>query len=162
VRTMDWQNRSTLRLWIALSLVFIIQSAADGRSAHNVRRIKGTINHLKKQLAISNEIRSKVVAKNPLIVSVKPIRGEKGVFEISFEEAFLNMLDDEDLEAVVAHELGHVWIFTHHPYLQTEDLANSIAYRAITTNALDRVYEKMRLRQSMDSRLATARTGLIR
>jgi hypothetical protein len=25
----------------------------------------------------------------------------------------------------IAHEVGHVWVFTHHPYLQTEKLGES-------------------------------------
>ena len=66
---------------------------------------------------------------------------------MSFEEAFLNMLDEDDMRAVVAHELGHVWIFTHHPYLHTEELANRIAYKAVTSDSMDRVYEKLRSRQ---------------
>jgi len=43
----------------------------------------------------------------------------------------------------VAHELGHVWIFTHHPYLHTEELANSIALRLVDRAALDAVYDKV-------------------
>jgi hypothetical protein len=134
-------------MWITLSLVLIIQTNAAGgrtRAEHNAKRIKGIVNDLKKQLGIPEEIQTIVVPRNSLVVSVQPVHGKKGVFEISFEEAFLNVLDDEDLRAVIAHELGHVWIFTHHPYLQTEDLANSIAYQTVTASALNRVYEKMR------------------
>ena len=35
-------------------------------------------------------------------------------------------------ESTFIHELGHVWIFTHHPYLQTEQLANRIAMRLVS------------------------------
>ena len=45
------------------------------------------------------------------------------------DAAFLDTLTDDEVEAEVAHELGHVWIFTHHAYLQTEGLANQIAMR---------------------------------
>jgi hypothetical protein len=86
------------------------------------------------------------IRQNDLFVSVEPIRGNKNVFQMSFEEDFLGMLDDDDLRAVVAHELGHVWIFTHHPFLHTEDLANSIAGRAVTREAMNRVYDKVHLR----------------
>ena len=44
---------------------------------------------------------------------------------------------------ILAHELGHVWVSTHHPYLQTERLANSIAMRVVSRDSLERVYEKM-------------------
>jgi Zn-dependent peptidase ImmA (M78 family) len=47
------------------------------------------------------------------------------------------------LKSTVAHELGHVWIFTHHPYLQTESLANQIAERVVSRESLVQVYEKV-------------------
>jgi len=47
------------------------------------------------------------------------------------------------IEAAIAHELGHVWIFSHHPYLQTEQLANRIAMRAVSRDSLQRVYAKL-------------------
>jgi hypothetical protein len=43
----------------------------------------------------------------------------------------------------VAHELGHVWVFTHHPYLQTERLANQIAMRVVSRGSLAGVYRKL-------------------
>src|SRR5262245_35947815 len=117
---MDWRTRVTLRLWVALSLVFIIQSAAGGdRSEINAKRIKDVVDEMKKELGISQDIEAVVVAKNDLLVSVEPVQYHKGVLQMSFEAGFLNTLDDSDIRAVVAHELGHVWIFTHHPYLQT-------------------------------------------
>jgi Zn-dependent peptidase ImmA (M78 family) len=162
VRRLDWRSRVTLRLWFALSLVFIIQSAAGGdRSEINTKRIKDVVDEMKKRLGLSQEIEAVVVAQNDLLVSVEPVQYHKGVFQMSFEAAFLNTLDDSDLRAVVAHELGHVWIFTHHPYLQTEDLANSVAYRVVSTNAMDRIYEKVRLRQRIDSRLQAKVTELL-
>jgi hypothetical protein len=39
--------------------------------------------------------------------------------------------------------MGHVWIFTHHPYLQTEQLANRIAMRLVSRENLQQVYEKV-------------------
>ena len=55
----------------------------------------------------------------------------------------LELLTREELEAAIAHELGHVWVFTHHPYLQTELLANQVAMRVVGREALIRVYEKV-------------------
>ncbi|MCI0721982.1 MAG: hypothetical protein L0338_23875, partial [Acidobacteria bacterium] len=48
-----------------------------------------------------------------------------------------------ELSASIAHELGHVWIFTHHPYLQTELLANQIALRVVAREDLEKTYEKV-------------------
>ncbi len=48
-----------------------------------------------------------------------------------------------EVRAVVAHELGHVWMFTHHPYLPTEMLANEVALRVVDRQVLEQVYEKV-------------------
>ena len=47
------------------------------------------------------------------------------------------------MSAVVAHELGHVWIYTHHPYLQTEELANEVAMRVVSRAILEGLYKKV-------------------
>jgi hypothetical protein len=36
-----------------------------------------------------------------------------------------------------------VWIYTHHPYLQTEALANQIAMQAVTRSALEKLYGEL-------------------
>ena len=50
---------------------------------------------------------------------------------------------DSELSASIGHELGHVWIFTHHPYLQTELLANQVALRVVSRENSERIYEKV-------------------
>jgi predicted Zn-dependent protease len=55
----------------------------------------------------------------------------------------LDVLTDDEVRAAIAHELGHVWVFTHHPFLQTEELANRIAMRAVSRETLERVYDKV-------------------
>jgi Zn-dependent peptidase ImmA (M78 family) len=55
----------------------------------------------------------------------------------------------------VAHELGHVWIFTHHPYLQTEQLANQIAMRLVARETLEPIYEKLWKRLGVTGDLST-------
>ena len=59
------------------------------------------------------------------------------------------------MSAVVAHELGHVWIFTHHPYLQTEQLANQIAMRLVARETLEPIYEKLWKRLGVTGDLST-------
>jgi hypothetical protein len=36
-----------------------------------------------------------------------------------------------------------VWIFTHHPFLQTEELANQIAMQVVPRDTLAAVYDKV-------------------
>ena len=62
---------------------------------------------------------------------------------MEIDATFLARLTDEELEAAIAHELGHAWLFTHHPYLQTEELANQIAMRVVTRATLERLYGKV-------------------
>jgi predicted Zn-dependent protease len=72
---------------------------------------------------------------------------------MAFEAQFLRGLDEIELKAIVAHELGHVWIFTHHPYLQTERLANTVAMRAVPRTSLERVYTKVWAREGTKGNL---------
>jgi hypothetical protein len=140
-------------------VILVVQaSGAQGwnRLQHNARKIKHIVAGLKKQLNISSEISYEVVAHNDLLVSVERARGRTGAFVISFDADFLAMLDEDELPAAIAHEMGHVWIFTHHPYLHTEDLANAVAHRLVTVAQLDRLYEKVRVVKSPPSTL-TAR-----
>ena len=106
-------------------------------------RVQALIDRLKAQLGIPNPVVASLVATNERLVSVERIPGRDGAFSLVLEEAFVNGLTDEELHAVVAHELGHVWIFSHHPYLQTEELANQIALRVARRETLDAVYEKV-------------------
>jgi len=59
------------------------------------------------------------------------------------EIEFLLMLDDKELHAALAHELGHVWIYKHFPYLQTERLANSIGLRVVPRENFEALYMKL-------------------
>ena len=98
------------------------------------------------KLTMTYKVAVAVVPKNPLMVSVEYTDTSTG-FLLSVEEDFINELTQEELEAAIAHELGHVWIFTHHPFLQTEVLANQIAQRLVPRTSLVQVYEKVWRRQ---------------
>lgn len=106
-------------------------------------RVQTAVDDLRARLSIPSAVTAAIVPDNPLKVSVEPDRGRPGAFTISFEGGFLATLSEEDLRAVVAHELGHVWIFTHHPYLQTEELANEVALRVVSRATLEHVYDKI-------------------
>jgi hypothetical protein len=101
------------------------------------------VDELRARLLIPQEVLVSVVAQDKLLVSVERAEGREGTFALAFERDFLDALSEDELTAVVAHELGHVWIFTHHPFLQTEELANQFALRLVNRATLDRVYEKV-------------------
>ena len=110
------------------------------------QRIQTIVNDFMSRLTMTQKVAVSVVPRNPLMVSVEFDDGDKG-FLLSVEEDFIGELTDEELQAAVAHELGHVWIFTHHPFLQTEALANQIAQRLVPRSSLVQVYEKVWRRQ---------------
>jgi hypothetical protein len=117
--------------------------ALDAAESRSVDALQGLVNSLKAQLDIDASVSVVLVSKNPLLVSVQRVEGSPATFQMAIEERFLTGLDEDDLKAIIAHELGHVWIFTHHPYLQTERLANTVAMRAVPRISLERVYSKV-------------------
>ena len=131
-------------------------TGAAGAPVHDVRRLQDVVDELRARLGISAPVTATIVAKNPLVVTVEPQGHRKGEFLLSFEDGFLAGLDDEELRAVVAHELGHVWIFTHHPYLQTERLANEVAMRIVSRESLDRKSTRLNSSHSSPSRMPSS------
>src|SRR4030095_739930 len=107
------------------------------------QRIQDVIDDLAGRLSLKRDVVATIVPLNPLMVSVVSPVNRDGAYHVAFEGAFLDTLTDDELRAVVSHELGHIWIFTHHPYLQTEQLANTIALRAVARETLERVYDKV-------------------
>ena len=107
------------------------------------QRIRTIVDQFRHHLSITDKVHISIVARNEKLVSVERSKKRRGEFILSFDETFLSSLDDSELSASIAHELGHVWIFTHHPYLQTELLANQIALRVVTREKLESTYEKV-------------------
>jgi hypothetical protein len=119
------------------------QAGEPAKAPQSERKIRGLVDQTRKRLQLPQKVSVEIVAKNPLKASVEPVRTGKTPFKFSIERAFLAQLTEDELKAVIAHELGHVWIYTHHPYLQTELLANKIALRVTTIEMLVRVYGKV-------------------
>jgi len=117
--------------------------ANGGDMAPVLRRVQDALDAIKAKLALPHEVTATIVERHPLMVAVEPVRGREGAFVVSLEAAFLDELTDQELDAVIAHELGHVWIFTHHPFLQTEQLANQIAMQVVSRQTIESVYAKV-------------------
>ena len=107
------------------------------------RELQVVADGLRGALDIPHPVTVSLVEANSLVVSVERLTGQDAGFSLSIEAGFLESLTEAELSAVVAHELGHVWIFTHHPFLQTEELANEIAMRAVSRESLESVYTKL-------------------
>jgi hypothetical protein len=120
-----------------------VSTAARASLLVREKKIQDLVDDFRGRLSIADTVTVSIVQANQLVVSVQRAKDGAGVFSLSIEEGFLDDLNGGELEAVVAHELGHVWIFTHHPYLQTEELANEIATRLVSQETLAVVYEKV-------------------
>lgn len=129
------------------------QDRHDERAAE-IDRLQQVADVLRRRLNILERVLVTVVDHNPLVMSVETLSGRSGPFVITADAVFIQSLNEEELQAAVAHELGHVWIYTHHPYLQTERLANEIAMRVISPELLVPVYEKVWKRTGARGNLA--------
>jgi hypothetical protein len=137
-------QRAAWAFWLPVFLLAASHARANERpdAMAMAIRLQAIVDALKTELAIPQDVTLEVVAENPLKASVEPAKNGDG-FVIAIERAFASRLTDDELKGVLAHELGHVWIFTHHPYLQTEQLANRIAMRLVSRENLEQVYEKV-------------------
>jgi len=106
-------------------------------------RIRLIVDEFRARVGIEERIDVSIVPDDRKLVSVCRSKDDKGVFLLSFDADFLSTLDREELYAAVAHEFGHIWIFTHRPYLQTEALANRKALVLVSEESLEKVYIKV-------------------
>jgi len=147
---------------LVLCCLLVLQSAsiaardvpANGREEKDAVRLQTIADRLRARLDIRERVEVTLVDHNPLVLSVETRAGRSGPFVIRVDAAFINSLSGDEQEASLAHELGHVWIYTHHPYLQTEKLANDIALRVVTRSTLEPVYEKVWKRTGIKGNLA--------
>ncbi len=108
---------------------------------------------LRARLEIQQTVQVELVRHNPLVMSVETLSGRSGPFVISVDRDFIHELTHDEIEAALAHELGHVWIYTHEPYVQSERLANDIAMRVVRRSAVEPVYEKVWTRTGIKGNL---------
>ena len=157
----NWVRQPASWMWLLVLLCFPSHGHARGRAddvtpatPRDAKWIQRIVDDFRAQLGIPQQVDVEIVPKNALLTSVEPIDDHANTFMLSIEESFLAGLTESELRAAVAHELGHVWIFTHHPYLQTEGLANEIARRIVPRDNLVQVYEKLWQRQGTTGDLA--------
>lgn len=135
-------------VYAAAFLVFFTSNPAAEQSwpatgARTIASLQQLVDDLRVRLTIETAVSISVVPVNVRAASVTPPRGAGLPYRLDIESRFIEHLSDDELSAVIAHELGHVWVSTHHPYLQTERLANSIAARVVSRDSLERVYTKV-------------------
>jgi Zn-dependent protease with chaperone function len=136
-----------LLLWLAplrFSGVPVVADRLIGRAGPaDVVALQNLTDDLRTRLQIEPRVHVTLVDHNPLVMSVETIAGRVGPFIITVDREFIRELNPEEVEAAIAHELGHVWIYTHPPYTQSERLANEIAMRVVRRSAFEPVYAKV-------------------
>jgi hypothetical protein len=133
-----------LLLWLLPMRPDVQLAALTGLSdTTGIVSLQDLTDDLRERLLINERVHVTLVDHNPLVMSVETLNGRGGPFVISVDREFIQELTHAEIEAAIAHELGHVWIYTHHPFLQTERLANDIAMRVVNRSAFEPVYEKV-------------------
>lgn len=130
-----------LPLEVAPSVSTDFISRGVGRT--EIAVLQDVTDDLRSRLQIAERVQVEVVDHNPLVMSVETLAGRAGPFIITIDRDFIHELTEAETAASIAHELGHVWIYTHAPYVQTERLANDVAMRVINRATFEPVYEKV-------------------
>ncbi len=126
-----------------LLLIFIPARLWSQEDTPAERKIEEMARRFGGRLGIKQHVVVRIASGNTRLASVENVQKDHGTYRIQFDDAFLRTLDDRDLNAAVAHEMGHVWIYTHFPFLQTESLANRQALKLVPRSDLERVYRKV-------------------
>jgi hypothetical protein len=148
-RADSWNSRAG-RHGIFFLIVLWYCFPSHARSEESVATSGGNVGHLAQivqdlcaRLQLNDHVEVRIDENNAKMVSSEPLPGSIPGYRISFDRQFLESLSDDEVVAAIAHELGHVWIFTHHPYLQTEALANDIALKVVDRESMKKVYSKL-------------------
>ena len=143
VHSLSWVALSSTCAFFLFSLSRSLLAAPAEPSALIIQRVQLVVDRLRSELGIPENVDVAIEPQVALVVSVEAPTDRGEPFRLAIEDQFLERLSAEELDAVLAHELGHVWVFTHHPYLQTEKLANQIAMRVVTRDSLVSMYQKL-------------------
>src|SRR5262245_50400127 len=116
-----------VRVLVALSIFYTISLLTPPARAEAVRSDRNALDMDKLQkvaaqrallLGIPQHIRVVVGPNSKMVISVEH-DSEADEYRVLIDPKFMEQLNDEDIVTAISHELGHVWIFTHHPFLQT-------------------------------------------
>jgi hypothetical protein len=142
ISNIPWTRAGLVSAFVLLNVAPISRDLFD-IVAPRTARAGEIVNQLRTALQIDSDVQVAAVTYHPLVFSVEPLDKSKEHFVLSMEIEFLLKLDDRELHAALAHELGHVWIFKHFPFLQTERLANSIGLRVVPRENFEALYMKL-------------------
>src|SRR5262245_12111829 len=78
-----------------------------------IKRMHVILDDLEARLQMPQHVEVRIIGREPRMVAVQRIAqpsSAAGSFVIRLDEQFFDSLDEEELRAALAHELGHVWI----------------------------------------------------
>jgi hypothetical protein len=138
----------SLRVLLLIACMGVQGSYLSGFSPKNpagtrMTQLDDVASRLATSLDVLKRVEVLVVMRNDLVVSVEPLPGAGEGYRVVFDQRFFDQLTDEEIAAALAHEIGHVWIYSHFPFLQTEALANEIALKVAPRKAMESLYAKL-------------------
>src|SRR5262245_44985189 len=109
------------RLFLPISILLFANvglAVPRATSPQATKKVQAIVSELRARLQMTQQIEASIVPTEKRMVSVRRVRGVASgtdVFEIHLDQVFFDSLSREELKAALAHELGHVWISSHHP-----------------------------------------------
>ena len=83
-------------------------AAAEGPTLSPAeQKLQMVVADLRERLALRAPVVVSIVPTNALMMSVEAPEEESNPFKLAIDAAFLQALTDDELEAAIAHELGH-------------------------------------------------------
>jgi hypothetical protein len=160
--------RSFRSLILSLGLILLLAESASTREV-SPSGLNGVAQGLTSKLGADWNIHIVVADKNERVVSVERLL-EPDRFIVTFDREFLSTLNEGEISAAIAHEIGHIWIFCHFPYLHTEFLANEIALEMVDRSDLESLYTKLQaviggnqtVEEFLASNIPSRRAGVVK